>query len=156
MPTSTAPLQTLISIPLTERNAQSVIDLVVQESQGVTLNGVGTGYVICAGGAYTKYGYSTCRWIREVLKDDAPIELWVGGNEEEWAPDLTDPDTTFRRADVPGGWPLKARAVRQSSFQKVILLDADCLPLVKAADVWATPFMYLGCLLYTSHTARTP
>lgn len=134
MPSSTAPLETLVTIPLTDRNAQSVIDLVVQESAGVTLNGFGTGYVICAGGRYAKYGYATCRWIREVLEDDAPIEVWVGNNEraEGWRM----PNVFHCMADVPGGWPLKARAVRQSSFQKVILLDADCIPMEKATDAW--------------------
>jgi Mannosyltransferase putative len=148
MPTSTAPLTTLITLPLTERNAQSIIDLVVQESADVKFNGIGTGYVICAGGRYAKYGYATCRWIREYLKEDAPIELWVGNNEsiEPWM--TTTEGITAHRADVPGGWPLKARAVRQSSFQKVILLDADCLPMVKASEVWSSPFMYLGALFF--------
>lgn len=143
---STASLATLLSLPLNERNAQSIIDLVVEATQHTTLAGQGTGYVICAGGGYAKYGYATCRWIREQLKDDAPIELWVGSNEyqkQKW-----DLDLDYRVGDAPGGWPLKARAVRQSSFEKVILLDADCIPFIKAADVWAIPFLNTGALFF--------
>lgn len=134
---TTAPLSTLITIPLNARNAQAIIDLVVEAIQDVTLSGVGTGYVICAGGRYARYGYATCRCIREVLKDETPIELWVGNDEDHHI--FTEVDNSFyKQADVPGGWPLKARAVLKSSFQKVILLDADCIPFVTAGEVWAS------------------
>jgi hypothetical protein len=141
MPSTTAPLTTLTSLPLNERNAQSIIDLVVEQSAHLTLlTGTGTGYVICAGGRYAKYGYATCRWIREVLKDDVPIELWVGSDESDhplpYGLGSHFSTVHIRQADIPGGWPLKARAVLNSNFEKVILLDADCLPMVKASEVW--------------------
>lgn len=134
---STAPLATLTNLPLNERNAQSIIDLVVEASAATTLRGAGTGYVICAGGRYAKYGYATCRWIREVLKDDAPIEWWLGANETAAGTRALEiSGVSLKVADIPGGWPLKARAVLNSRFQRAILLDADCLPMVKAADAW--------------------
>lgn len=123
----------LRSVRLTDGNAKAVIDLVVPTLSDVPPAGAGAGYVICAGGRYARWGYVTCRWIREQLRDDAPIELWVGANETP--EDFGIEGVICRTADVPGGWPLKARAVRGSAFRDVILLDADCLPFVKAALV---------------------
>ncbi|HUD75919.1 MAG TPA: hypothetical protein VMQ76_12680 [Terracidiphilus sp.] len=122
----------LRSIPLTDRSAKAVIDLVVESLDGTTATGNGTGYVICAGGRYERYGYMTCRWIREQLKDDAPIEIWVGENEEP-VRFCEEVGAVCRIADVPGGWPLKARAVRSSAFETVLLFDADCLPIIHSS-----------------------
>lgn len=149
-----SPLTVLESIPLTTSNALPMIDLVIEQmgllESGSTpsLASLGPcGYVICAGGRYARYGYATCRWIREVLKDDAAIEVWAGSNEPLGV-ECCEGHITHRQADTPGGWPLKARAVLKSSFEKVILLDADCIPLVKAEYLWANPCLASGALFF--------
>lgn len=142
-----APLHTLLSIALNKHNAQAVIDLVIEQMGNSTLTGVGTGYVICAGGRYARYGYATICWIREVLRDDASVEWWIGSNES--LPfGMGFENVTARTADVPGGWPLKARAVLKSSFAKVVLLDADCIPFLPAAQVWNSPHLQSGALFF--------
>jgi len=152
----TAPLSTLLTLPLDKLNARPLIDLVISQLPQVPrLTSQGTnicpyGYVICAGGRYAKYGYATCRWIREQLKDDAPIEVWVGSDEQipTFWKEVVMGNVNFLRADIPGGWPLKARAVLKSSFERVILLDADCIPMVKATTLWQSPHLYSGALFF--------
>jgi hypothetical protein len=38
--------------------------------------------------------------------------------------------------------------VSKSSFEKVILLDADCIPMVTAADLWRNPSTAPGALFF--------
>jgi hypothetical protein len=146
--TAVAPLGALLGIPLTDRSAKAVIDLVVEALAGVTATGVGAGYVICAGGRYARYAYATCRWMREELGDEAPIEIWAGSDEE--IVNFGIPGIRYVVANVPGGWPLKARAVKFSAFQDVTLLDADCLPrlLCDSPEVYLDGYGATGALFF--------
>jgi hypothetical protein len=138
-------LDILLHTQLTDRTAKPVIDLVVDELLSYhsspppnSATPQTTGYVMAAGGRYAKYGYATCRFIREVLKDSTPIEVWVGSDEtlENWG----IPDCLHRQStETKGGWPLKADAVFNSCFRHIVFLDSDCIPLVPAADLTSIP-----------------
>lgn len=131
----------LLKAQLTEGTAKPIIDMVVEALRvdPPYPDGCGTGYVMAAGGRYAKHGYATCRFIREVLQDPTPIEVWVGANERMEADKWGIPDVIAVQDSIDGGWPLKASAVMKSDFRNVVFLDSDCIPLMKAQELVTMP-----------------
>lgn len=99
------------------------------------------GIVIVGGGKYFASAYCNARLIRH-HGCKLPIELWYLGrnNEmpEKWQEIIRPYDVTCHDADersltnpmrILNGWELKFYAVQQSSFRRVIFLDADCFPM---------------------------
>lgn len=102
----------------------------------------GDGIVVCAGGPRL----FTCAWIllthlRHVLKCTLPIEVWHIGPEEmgpamralleELDVAVVDALDVAKRHPVAllGGWELKPYAVQHSRFERILLIDADNLPV---------------------------
>lgn len=99
----------------------------------------GRGIVMCAGGLkYLTNAYASIRLLRD-KGCELPIEIWYLGEaeyEEEFMTIISEMNVKFRDAikymeDNPqyeqhlGGWELKPFAIIHSSFQDVLLLDAD-------------------------------
>lgn len=101
----------------------------------------GAGIIIPAGGEQ----YLTCAWVCvNMLRDlgcRLPIEIWHLG-ESEWNHKVCRllarrgvkfVDATNLRKKIPArlldGWPLKAYAILNCRFEKVLLLDADNVPV---------------------------
>lgn len=119
----------------------------------------GTGIVMVAGGPYLKYAYASVVLTRQVT--DLPIQIWYLGDHE-----LTDDDRAkfdglevqFVNANLLlkehpmvnwGGWQAKSFAVAYCPFQHVILLDADCHPLVDPDPLFDTPeYKKTGCIMW--------
>lgn len=112
----------------------------------------GRGIVICAGGpVMLANAYVLVRVLRDIHETALPIEIWHMGPAE--MPDLLanifaktgctivdalsvgDPED-FKLCD---GWQLKAFALKNSSFEEVILLDADQVPLRDPALLFEWP-----------------
>lgn len=102
---------------------------------------MGDGIVIVGGGKYFAAAYCNIRLIRH-HGCKLPIELWYLGRNNEmpeaWQKivepyDVACCDADERRTTKPirilNGWELKFYAVQQSSFRRVIFLDADCYPM---------------------------
>ena len=100
----------------------------------------GRGIVICAGGIK----YFTCAWVCiNMIRHwgcTLPIELWFQGPEEMdqrmvqllqplgvRCVDAKEVEKRFPRRS-PGGWELKSYAIIHSTFEEVLLLDADNVP----------------------------
>lgn len=119
----------------------------------------GTGIVMVAGGRYLRWAYASLRKTREVT--DLPIQIWHLGEDEVTPEDrqkFADLDVEFVNAhsfldEHPmqnfGGWQCKSFAVAYCPFEKVILLDADCHPLVDPEPLFDTPeFKSTGIIMW--------
>jgi hypothetical protein len=119
----------------------------------------GTGIVMVAGGKYLRWAYASIRKTREVT--DLPIQIWHLGEAEVTPEDrekFADLDVEFVNArdfqeEHPtfqkGGWETKSYAVAYCPFEKVILLDADCYPIVDPEFLLHEPeFKETGILLW--------
>ena len=108
----------------------------------------GTGIVMVAGGKYLRWAYASIRKTREVT--DLPIQIWHLGEAEVTPEDrrkFDDLDVEFVNAhefldEFPmhrlGGWECKSYAVAHCPFRQVILLDADCHPIVDPEPLFET------------------
>lgn len=119
----------------------------------------GTGVVVVAGGKYLAQAYASIRKLREV--SDLPVQIWHLGPKEvsETQREIfRDLDVEFVDAyevrkqhpmHVLGGWECKSFAVAYCPFEKVLLCDADCFPLVDPEDIFASPaFWETGCIMW--------
>jgi hypothetical protein len=122
----------------------------------------GRGIVICAGGQR----YFTCAWIlisilRHAHETKLPIQVWHLGRKEmseamqllleELGVEVVNAETVLHRypATIAGAWPLKPYAIAHSRFQEVMFLDADTVPLVDPAELFAwEPYRQSGLLLW--------
>ncbi len=112
----------------------------------------GRGIVICAGGSVMlANAYVLVRVLRDIHETSLPIEIWHMGPAE--MPELlasmfaetgcTTVDALSVGApedfELCDGWQLKAFALKHSSFEEVILLDADQVPLRDPALLFEWP-----------------
>ncbi|HLW67843.1 MAG TPA: hypothetical protein VKS79_21170 [Gemmataceae bacterium] len=101
----------------------------------------GRGVVISGGGKYWPSAYVSARMVR-ALGCTLPIQIWYlgDGERDQRFEDLLRPlgieciDAQRHRLDHPyrrlGGYESKFYAVWESPFEEVLLLDADCYPVV--------------------------
>jgi hypothetical protein len=112
----------------------------------------GRGLVVCAGGPIMlTNAYVLLRLLREKLDCSLPTEIWHLGARE--MPRLLADQ--FSRmgcrvidavavkevfpGDIHDGWQLKAYALLHSSFEQVLMLDADQVPVTNPAAVFDWP-----------------
>lgn len=99
----------------------------------------GRGIVTCAGGKFFDGAYVQFRALRH-LGYDGPIECWhLKGEIHEWHREalnglnvsLVDATEMLRKqpAVITHGWTLKPYAIVNSSFDEVLYLDSDVIPL---------------------------
>jgi len=101
----------------------------------------GDGIVIVGGGKYFPAAYCNARLIRH-HGCNLPIQLWYLGRNNEmpdkWQRIMEQYGATCHDADaqtlitpmrILNGWELKFYAIQQSSFRRIIYLDADCYPM---------------------------
>jgi hypothetical protein len=136
---------------LTEQNALERIDAAAAALQAYPGGHHGRGVVVPGGGPR----YFPCTWVCiNMLREagcDWPVELWHLGPAEmtDAMRSLVEPlgvrcvDALEVRRSHParrlGGWELKCYAILHSSFQEVLLLDADNVPLVNPAYLFDAP-----------------
>lgn len=102
----------------------------------------GSGIVICAGGSVMlANAYVLVRALRDIHKSALPVEIWhLGAVEmpgflaamfEELGCVIKDArlHECAENPKIHDGWQLKTYALKHSSFEQVILLDADQVPL---------------------------
>lgn len=129
----------------------------------------GRGIVICAGGIK----YFTCAWVCinmiRRLGCTLPIELWFQGPEEldqrmaqllqslgVRCVDAKEVEKRFPRR-CPGGWELKSYAIIHSSFEEVLLLDADNVPCRNPAFLFdETEYRRTGSIFWPDYGSLGP
>jgi hypothetical protein len=112
----------------------------------------GSGIVICAGGGVMlANAYVLVRVLRDIYNSELPIEIWHLGPAEmpeflarvfasmgcavKDALSFSQPENL----KISDGWQLKVFALKHSSFEQVILLDADQVPLCDPAALFEWP-----------------
>ncbi|KAL8735305.1 MAG: hypothetical protein Q9166_000850 [cf. Caloplaca sp. 2 TL-2023] len=103
----------------------------------------GQGIVVLAGGRYTGFATTGLGMLREV-GSKLPIEVWVKNQEEEneeWCKELANEGIACRRLSdymdtelLEHGYQLKISSILFSSFEQILFLDADNVP-VRSPDV---------------------
>lgn len=129
----------------------------------------GRGIVVCGGGLK----YFPCAWVCiQMLRQTGcslPIELWYEGKEEmdRAMISLLEP-LGVRCVDAlemerlhprrtSGGWELKAYALLQNSFEEVLLLDADNVPVKDPAFLFDLPeFKRTGSIFWPDYGSLAP
>ncbi len=112
----------------------------------------GNGIVVCAGGAVMlANAYVLVRALRDIHRSALPIEIWHLGPAdmpEFLARIFVSMGCAVKDAlsvsqaknpKISDGWQLKVFALRHSSFEQVILLDADQVPLRDPAVLFEWP-----------------
>lgn len=102
----------------------------------------GQGIVMLAGGRYTGFATTGLAMLREV-GSKLPVEVWVkdhGEENKEWCKELAHEGMACRRLSdymdtelLDKGYQLKISTVLFSSFEQILFLDADNVP-VKSPD----------------------
>lgn len=123
----------------------------------------GRGVVICAGGArYFTNAYVCARILRE-QGCTLPIEFWhLAGEMTDEMRDIVRPfgvrcvDASEVRKTVPArilnGWELKPYAIINSSFEEVLLLDADNVCVTDPTFLFDTPqFKETGAIFWPDY-----
>lgn len=119
--------------------------------------GTGRGIVMCAGGkSYLAEAYASLRTVRRA-GCDLPVEIFYVGREEMPSAELAAlfdagvGNVTFCDASSPEidmgpvrptklrGWEIKSYALLLTSFDEILLLDADCGVLVDPTFLFSDP-----------------
>ncbi|KAF7727321.1 hypothetical protein EC973_007630 [Apophysomyces ossiformis] len=104
----------------------------------INRNTSGRGIVICIGNSQFQYAATTIRAIREVLKSDLPIEVFYIREDDLSVQKRQYLENEFSHIKIKqidqfindwytrfNGWSLKPYAILASSFNEVLLMDAD-------------------------------
>lgn len=102
----------------------------------------GRGIVMLAGGRYSDYASTGLGMLRE-LGSTLPVEVWMKDEKEEkpgWCKELEEEGMACRRMSdymdvsfMEHGYQLKINSILLSSFEQVLFLDADNVP-IKSPD----------------------
>ncbi|HEY5957167.1 MAG TPA: hypothetical protein VIV60_11460, partial [Polyangiaceae bacterium] len=110
----------------------------------------GKGVVVCGGGKYFTQAWVCINMLRQ-MGCRLPVELWYLGREElsEAMAQLLQPlgvrcvdatEVAVRHpARILNGWELKPYAIIHSSFEEVLFLDADNVPIVDVTALFDWP-----------------
>lgn len=129
----------------------------------------GDGIVICGGGVR----YFTCAWVcirmLRKLGCQLPIELWHLGPLEmddrmrelitPYGVKTVDAEEVRKThpARILNGWELKPYSIIHSSFERVILLDADLVPLIDPAIIFSwKEFVESGAIFWPDYCRLEP
>ena len=102
----------------------------------------GRGIVILAGGRFSPFATTGMGMLREI-GSTLPVEIWMKDKDEEkagWCKDIKQDGMVCRRLSdymdtsaTESGYQLKVNSILFSSFEQVLFLDADNVP-VKSPD----------------------
>lgn len=120
----------------------------------------GRGIVTCAGGPR----FFTCAWVlvrvlRDILKTALPVQVWHRGAAEidplmralleRYDVEVIDACGIASLRPPSQGWALKPFAILHSRFQEVLFLDADNVPAVDPARLFAAaPYRETGAIFW--------
>jgi hypothetical protein len=154
---------------LTERTARAAFDAAAAALPNAPGPGTGTGILIPGGGErYLPGAYVTAGLLRR-LGCALPIEIWHLGAREmpaRWRAlfqrlDARTVDAAHLRRSHPArqlaGFELKAYALVHTEFRRVLLLDADNVPVVDPTFLFdSQPFQAHGAIFWPDYGSRRP
>ncbi|KAL8922732.1 MAG: hypothetical protein Q9208_005045 [Pyrenodesmia sp. 3 TL-2023] len=125
----------------------------------------GQGIVILAGGRYTGFATTGLGMLREI-GSKLPIEVWVkdqSEEREEWCAELAKEGVACRRLSdymdtdlLEHGYQLKISAILFSSFEQILFLDADNVPVVNPDVIFtSTSFTDTGVVMWPDYWKHT-
>ena len=125
----------------------------------------GRGIVMLAGGRYSDYAATGLGMLREI-NCRLPIEVWMKDEKEEkagWCDELRDEGMVCRRVSdymdvskLEHGYQLKIISILFSSFEQILFLDGDNIPVRKPDGVFdSKSFMDTGVVLWTDYWRHT-
>lgn len=125
----------------------------------------GQGIVILAGGRYTGFATTGLSMLREI-GSKLPIEVWVKDQSEEredWCTELAKEGVACRRLSdymdtelLEHGYQLKISAILFSSFEQILFLDADNVPVRSPDGIFSSKtFTDTGIVLWPDYWKHT-
>ncbi len=125
----------------------------------------GRGIVMLAGGRYSSFATTGLGMLREI-GSKLPIEVWVKDHTEEkegWCDEIKKEGMTCRRIsdymDVSSnkhGYQLKISSILFSSFQEILFLDADNVPVRNPDGIFeAESYTDTGVVLWQDYWKHT-
>lgn len=153
--------QTKISKPDAEATRNSHVEVtkkLVPYPKGLYL---GRGIVMLAGGRYSDYASTGLGMLREI-GCKLPVEVWMKDKEEEkpgWCDELRDEGMACRRlsdymdvSKLEHGYQLKINSILLSSFEQVLFLDGDNVPVRNPDKVFdSKSFVDTGVVLWSDY-----
>ena len=125
----------------------------------------GQGIVMLAGGRYTGFATTGLGMLREV-GSKLPVEVWVRDREEEneeWCKELANEGIACRRLSdymdtemLEHGYQLKISSIFFSSFEQILFLDADNVPVRNPDGLFKSKaFTDTGVILWPDYWTHT-
>lgn len=125
----------------------------------------GRGIIMLAGGPYSDYAATGLGMLREI-NCRLPIEVWMKDEKEEkagWCDELRDEGMACRRVSdymdvskIEHGYQLKISSILFSSFEQILFLDGDNIPVRKPDEVFdSKSFMDTGVVLWMDYWRHT-
>lgn len=125
----------------------------------------GQGIVMLAGGRYTGFATTGLGMLREV-GSKLPVEIWVKDHEEEnkeWCKELANEGIACRRLSdfmdtklLEHGYQLKISSIFFSSFEQILFLDADNVPVRNPDGIFKSKaFTDTGVILWPDYWTHT-
>lgn len=121
----------------------------------------GRGIVMLAGGRYSGYASTGLGMLREI-GCTLPVEVWMKDKEEEkagWCKELRDEGMVCRRlsdymdvSKMKHGYQMKVNSILLSSFEQVLFLDGDNVPVRNPNGVFdSKSFTDTGVVLWSDY-----
>lgn len=125
----------------------------------------GQGIVMLAGGRYTGFATTGLGMLREV-GSKLPVEIWVKDHQEEneeWCKELANEGIACRRLSdymdtklLEHGYQLKISSIFFSSFEQILFLDADNVPVRNPDGIFKSKaFTNTGVILWPDYWKHT-
>ncbi len=125
----------------------------------------GRGIVMLAGGRYSDYAATGLGMLREI-GCSLPVEVWMKDGKEEkagWCDELKDEGMVCRRVSdymdvskLEHGYQLKIYSILLSSFEQILFLDGDNVPVRNPDGVFdSKSFKDTGVVLWTDYWRHT-
>ena len=121
----------------------------------------GKGIVILAGGRFSTFATTGMGMLREI-GSRLPVEIWMKDKQEEkpgWCKDILQDGMVCRRlsdymdtSKMESGYQLKVNSILFSSFEQILFLDADNVPVMKPDPIFEAPgFKETGVILWPDY-----
>ena len=121
----------------------------------------GRGIVILAGGRFSPFATTGMGMLREI-GSSLPVEIWMKDKQEEkpgWCKDILQDGMVCRRLSdymdtnaMESGYQLKVNSILFSSFEQILFLDADNVPVKKPDLIFeAQTYTDTGVILWPDY-----
>lgn len=147
----------------TRKNHAKIIEYLPDYPQGLYK---GKGVVMLAGGHYSEFAATALGMLRET-GSQLPVEVWVQDEREEkhgWCDELEAEGMACRKlsdyltlSDLKHPYQMKILTMLFSSFEEIIFLDADAIPMQNVDGLLESKiYQEFGVILWPDYWKNTP